>query len=67
MARRPAIRKTDIDVAAASLIAHGLKPKAVDFLPSGRIRFYFEDPSSDDDNEELDRELAEFEANHGES
>ena len=39
--RRPTIRKTDIDAATASLLARGLKPTAIDFLPSGGIRFHF--------------------------
>ena len=63
--RRPAIRKSDVDAAAATLLARGLRPKAVDFLPSGAIRFHFEDPSPVQDGDDLDRELAEFEAKHG--
>lgn len=64
MSRRPAIRKTDVDAACASLLARGLKPTAVDFLPSGGIRFHFADPVTPPDDD-LDRELAEFEAQHG--
>jgi hypothetical protein len=64
--RRPSIRKTDIDAATASLLARGLKPTAIDFLPSGGIRFHFEVIAKQADDD-LDRELAEFEAQHGTS
>jgi hypothetical protein len=64
--RRPTIRKTDIDAATASLLARGLKPTAIDFLPSGGIRFHF-GASAKQADEDLDRELAEFEAQHGAS
>ena len=64
MPRRPAIRKTDIDTAVASFMARGLKPTAADFLPSGGIRFHFIEPSTPPDDD-LDRELAAFEAKHG--
>lgn len=66
MARRPGIRKTDVDAAAASLLARGLKPTAVDFLPSGGIRFHFGSVATIPPFDDLDRELAEFEAQHGE-
>ena len=65
MSRRPPIRKSDIENAAATLLAHGLRPKAIDFLPSGGIRFHFDDPTVPA-TDELDKELAELEARHGE-
>lgn len=64
MPRRPAIRKSDIDAAAASLLARGLRPRAIDFLPSGAIRFHIDEPVATAENE-LDAELTAFEASHG--
>lgn len=63
MARRPTIRKSDVE-AAASLEARGMKVTAIDILPSGGVRYHFNDlaPIAQSD---LDRELAEFEAKHG--
>jgi hypothetical protein len=66
MSRRPSIRQSDVDAAAAALEARGMKPCAVDFYPSGKFRFHLT-PPSDDQGDDLDRELAEFEAVHGSS
>jgi hypothetical protein len=55
MSRRAAI-KSKIKSAAAAIEAAGLKPHALDVLPSGGIRFYFAAPEGSD----LDRELDEF-------
>lgn len=67
--RKPPLRRR-LGAGAAFLEARGLRPRAIDLLPSGTIRFHIADPgereaaaSSDTD---LDRELAEFEARHGE-
>jgi hypothetical protein len=65
MSRRPAIRRSDVDAAAAALEARGMKPCAVDFYPTGKFRFHLT-PPTDDQEEDLDSELAEFEARHGE-
>jgi hypothetical protein len=53
---RPAI-KSKIKVAAAAIEAAGLKPHALDVLPTGAIRFYFAPPDTGCD---LDRDLDEF-------
>jgi hypothetical protein len=53
-------RRTDAGVTA--LEARGLQPCAVDYLPNGTIRFHLSSPTHEDD---LDRELAKFEAQHG--
>jgi hypothetical protein len=68
MQRRPAIRRR-VNAGAAALEARGLKPCAVDILPTGTIRFHLTAPSSIEDNgdDDLDRELAEFEARHGQA
>lgn len=67
--RKPPLRRR-LGVCAAVLEARGMRPRAIDLLPSGTIRFHIAEPgegetavSSDSD---LDRELAEFEARHGE-
>ena len=62
MSRRPAIRQSDVDAAAAALEARGLRPCAVDFFPTGKVRFHLV-PPADDEYAALDRELAEFEQN----
>jgi hypothetical protein len=64
MSRRPAIRQSDIDAAAAALEARGLKPCAMDFYPTGKVRFHFT-PPADDETSALDRELVEFEQKNG--
>jgi len=60
---KPSIRRR-IGAGWAALEARGLKPCAVDLLPSDVIRFHLSPPAVEDD---LDRELAEFEAKHGQS
>jgi hypothetical protein len=48
-------RRTDAGIAA--LEAKGLKAVAVDYLPTGTVRFHLSQPAETDDG--LDRELAE--------
>jgi hypothetical protein len=54
--------KRRVDAAAAALKARGLQPRSMDLFPTGVIRFHF---SSADVQNDLDRELADFEAEHG--
>lgn len=42
----------------------GLQPAALDNLPDGTFRWHFTAPPANDEND-LDRELADFEAKHG--
>lgn len=55
-----------ICASAAALEARGLKPCAVDILPSGIVQFHLTPPSGAATTDDLDQELAEFEAKHGE-
>jgi hypothetical protein len=64
MSRRPAIRRKDVDAFAAALEARGLRPCAVDYYPTGKVRFHLV-PPADDETTTLDRELAEFEKQNG--
>jgi hypothetical protein len=64
MARRRAIRSSDVDAAVAALEARGIRPSAIDLLPTGAIRVHIA-PLQSDNMSDLDRELAEFEARHG--
>ena len=62
--RRPALRRR-VNAGAAALEARGLRPCAVDILPTGTVRFHFTAPVPAGDEADLDRELADFEARHG--
>jgi hypothetical protein len=64
MSRRPAIRSSDVDAAVAALEARGIRPFAIDLLPTGAVRVHLA-PLETDTVSALDRELAEFEARHG--
>lgn len=61
-AKQPIRRR--VAAGAAALEAKGLKPCAVDILPSGTIRFHIS-PLVGAGADDLDRELADFEAKHG--
>lgn len=65
MARRPALRKSDLSTAWASALAVGLRPRSTRFYPDGGFTLDFEGepPVVEDD---VDRELAELEARHRE-
>lgn len=65
MSRRPGIRSSDVDAAIAALEARGIRPSAIDLLPTGAVRMHLV-PLQSDTVSDLDRELAEFEARHGE-
>ena len=60
----PRLRRR-INAGAAALEARGLRPCAVDILPTGTVRFHITAPTARDDSHALDRELAQFEARHG--
>jgi hypothetical protein len=64
MPRRPAIRSSDVDAAVAALEARGIRPCAIDLLPTGAIRVHIAPPQADA-VDDLDRELAAFEARNG--
>ncbi len=65
MTRAPGLRRR-VHAGVAALEAKGLKPCAVDILPTGAIRFHLNTPvlAAVVEND-LDRELADFEAKHG--
>jgi hypothetical protein len=66
MQRRPHLRRR-INAGAAALEARGLRPCAMDLLPTGTIRFHLIAPGATEESgpDDLDRELADFEARHG--
>lgn len=64
MARRPFMRPNDLKTALAVLKEAGVEPAALDIMPNGTHRWHFTKPSGDDEDD-LDRELAAFEARHG--
>jgi len=65
MARRPAVRAKDMQATLDALAQRGLKPCTLDVLPDGTVRWHFTPPVSSAEDD-LDRELAAFEAKHGE-
>jgi hypothetical protein len=65
MQRHPALRRR-VNAGAAALEARGLRPCAVDILPTGTVRFHLTAPVAADGVDDLDRELTDFEARHGE-
>ncbi|KFL27058.1 hypothetical protein JP74_09085 [Devosia sp. 17-2-E-8] len=64
MSRRPSVRPSDLKAALEVLREFGMTPSALDTMPDGTYRWHFTKPASSDDDE-LDRELAEFEKRHG--
>lgn len=64
MSRRPSLRVNDLKTTLAALRASGLQPTRFDVLPDGSQRWYFTQTAEDLDSD-LDRELREFEAAHG--
>lgn len=64
MSQRPRMRMSDLKTVLAALKQSDLKPCALDTLPDGTFRWHFTPPQQHDDND-LDRELAAFEAKHG--
>lgn len=58
--RKPSLRRR-LGAGAAALEARGLRPCVVDVLPNDTIRYHLSPPAIEDD---LDRELVAFEAQH---
>lgn len=63
-ARRPGIRKRDLETAYAFAAEHGLKVRALRSDGRGGFALDFGDPTAANDDA-LDRELALLEARHG--
>lgn len=61
---RNGIRERDLKAMLKCLREFGLQPRALDAMPDGTLRWHFGSPEISDDDL-LDRELAEFEARHG--
>lgn len=64
MARRAAVRSSDITTTLSALKEAGIVPVAMDTLPNGGVRWHFTPPDQSDEDE-LDRELREHEERHG--
>lgn len=64
MNNRPRLRASDIKIVLNALRTSGLEPVSLDILPDGTYRWNFTQPA-DDDEAELDRELAEWSKKHG--
>jgi hypothetical protein len=62
--RRPRLRLAELKDTLRILRESGVSPCALDTLPDGTYRWHFTPPASNDETA-LDRELAEFEAQHG--
>lgn len=65
MARRPAIRKSDLRAAFAFATEQGLKVSALKCTTDGAFVFDFTGQNQTESNESIDRELAMLEARHG--
>ncbi len=61
--RRKRSRLTELKGTLRVLRDGGLSPAALDSLPDGTYRWHFTAPAANDEDA-LDRELAEFEAKH---
>ena len=61
--RKPSFKRR-LDTGLKVLTARGLNPCAIDELPTGVIRYHLSPPASSDIENDLDRELAEFEARY---
>ena len=61
--RRPQLRDSDLETAYAFAAKHGLKVRALQSDGRGGFRLDFEEPTPA--NDDVDRELAELEARHG--
>ena len=64
MNSRPRLRASDIKTVLNALRTSGLEPVSLDILPDGTYRWNLK-PPADDDEAELDRELAEWSKKHG--
>lgn len=66
MTRRQSFRASDIKTILCALQKSGLSPTAMDTMPDGTVRWHFT-PTSQNEQNDLERELAEFERRHGHS
>jgi len=64
--RATAVRSSDIKATLTALKAAGMIPCALDTLPDGGMRWHFTQPQANDEDD-LDRELREFEQRNGSS
>ncbi|MBA8798297.1 hypothetical protein FHW77_002003 [Agrobacterium sp. RC10-4-1] len=62
--RRPSLRVRDVAATLEALKKNGMTPTALDTLPDGTFRWHFTPPAQSDEDD-LDRELAEFDKKHG--
>lgn len=62
--RRPALRIRDVNMTLEALRKSGMTPTALDTLPDGTFRWHFT-PTAQSDEDDLDRELAEFDKKNG--
>lgn len=65
MSRRPAVRKSDLSAALGATMALGLKPRQIRFHADGSFTCDFDERPASADGDDLDIELAQFEARHG--
>lgn len=63
-ARRPTLRMRDVNATLELLRKKGMTPTALDTLPDGTFRWHLTPPEKNDDDD-LDRELAEFDKKNG--
>jgi hypothetical protein len=61
---RNGVRERDLKATLKCLREFGIQPTALDTMPDGTLRWHF-GPFDVSDDHLLDRELAEFEARHG--
>lgn len=64
MTRRQSVRASDLKTTLSALRQGGLSPTALDTMPDGTLRWHFTQPLQNEQSD-LDRELAEFERKHG--
>lgn len=64
MSTRTRFRLSELKATLTLLKEGGMQPCALDTLPDGTYRWHFTPPPPSDEND-LDRELAAFEAKHG--
>lgn len=62
--RRPSLRIRDVNATLELLRKKGMTPTALDTLPDGTFRWHLMPPEKNDDDD-LDRELAEFDKKNG--
>ncbi len=61
--QRPGLRERDLRSALKLFQEFGVQPTALEIMPNGMLRWHFGPVGTTED--ELDKELQEFEARHG--